>query len=226
MPAGPAKVLSARPGLTGYARRMSTPADPVEEALVARTAELGGPAVMLSTSEQVRLLAMLVGLLQARDVLELGTFTGRATLAMARALPDGGRIVTCDLSRRWTAIAQEHWRRAGVEERIDLRLRPGLQVLRDLPRHPCLDLAFIDADKGGYVDLYEEVVPRLRPGGLVVADNVLADGRVLEPAEPGSVAWAMDRFNRHVADDARVEVVVLTVADGTSVVRKRGTVVR
>jgi caffeoyl-CoA O-methyltransferase len=221
IPAGPGKAIAAGPGLTAYARALSTPPDAVEASLVARTGELGGPAMMLSTADQTRLLSLLVATLGARDVLELGTFTGRATLAMARALPADGRLITCDLSRRWTAIAREHWRRAGVDGRIDLHLRPGLELLRTLPERPSFDLAFIDADKGGYVPYYEEILPRLRPGGLVVADNVLADGRVLDHPEPGTVAFAMDRFNRHVAADPRVEVVVLTVADGVSVARKR-----
>lgn len=218
----PAKTPGAPPDLTRYARSLSTPADPVEESLVARTAALGGPAMMLATSDQARLLAMLVQLMGARHVLEIGTFTGRSALAMARALGPGGRLITCDLSRRWTAIAAEHWRLAGVDERIDLHLRPGLDVVRDLPRTPWLDLAFVDADKGGYVDYYEEIVPRLRPGGLLVADNVLADGQVLGDPEPGSVAAAMDRFNRHVAADPRVEVVILTVGDGLTLARRRG----
>jgi caffeoyl-CoA O-methyltransferase len=176
--------------------------------------------MMLSTSDQTRFLAMLVGLIGAQNVLEVGTFTGRSTLAMARAMKDGGRLITCDLSARWTAIGREHWRRAGVDGRIDLRLQPAMEVLRGLATREWLDLAFIDADKGNYVNYYEEIVPRLRPGGLIVADNVLADGHVLDDLEPSSVAFAMDRFNRHVASDPRVEVVILTVADGITLARK------
>ena len=220
-PSGDWKALSAGSALTGYARAFSTPADPVEESLLTATAQLGGPSMMVSTSDQTRLLAMLVGLMSARRVLELGTFTGRSTLAMARAMAEDGRIVTCDLSRRWTAIGREHWRRAGVEARIELRLQPAMEVLRELPLREDLDLVLIDADKGNYVNYYEEAVPRLRPGGLVVADNVLAGGGVLADLEPGTVAFAMDRFNRHVASDPRVEVVVLTVADGLTLARKR-----
>jgi caffeoyl-CoA O-methyltransferase len=217
----PEKSLPGGAALTAYARAVSSQPDRVDAALAEATARLGGPAMMLSTPDQARLLSMLVSLLQARAVVELGTFTGRSALAMARALPAGGRLTTCDLSPRWTAIAQEHWRRAEVADRIDLRLQPAMELLRSLPRQECLDLVFVDADKGNYVYYYEEIVPRLRPGGLVVADNVLAGGGVLGEFEPDSVACAMDRYNRRVAADGRVDVVVLTVADGLSLARKR-----
>jgi caffeoyl-CoA O-methyltransferase len=216
-----AKALPGLAALASYACAMSTPPDPVEESLVRATAVLGGPSMMLSTPDQAALLSLLVGVTGARHVLELGTFTGRSALAMARALPDGGRLLTCDLSPRWTSIAREHWRLAGVDERIELRLDPAITVLRSLGPEEQLDLVFLDADKGGYVTYYDEIVPRLRPGGLLVADNVLAGGAVLGDPEPGSVAHAMDRYNRHVAEDARVDAVVLTVGDGLSLVRKR-----
>jgi predicted O-methyltransferase YrrM len=215
------KVLPGGPALTGYARAVSSPPDRVDTALAEATEELGGPAMMLSTPDQTLLLSMLVGLMQARAVLELGTFTGRSALAMARAMPADGWLTTCDLSPRWTAIAREHWRRAGVADRIELRLQPAMELLRSLPRQECLDLVFVDADKGNYVHYYEQIVPRLRPGGLVVADNVLAGGGVLGELAPDSVAMAMDRYNRRVAADSRVDVVVLTIADGLSLARKR-----
>lgn len=214
------KTAGARAGVAAYARALSTPADEIEDSLIRETAGLGGPAMMLSTPDQVRLLAMLVSLMGARRVLELGTFTGRSALAIARAMPANGRLLTCDLSPRWTAIAREHWQRAGIADRIELRLQPAMSLLAELDPGEWLDLVFIDADKGSYVSYYEQVVPRLRPGGVVVADNVLAGGEVVGELAPGSVAAAMDRFNRRVAADDRVEVVVLTVADGLSVIRK------
>ena len=217
----PGKTLQGLAGVTDYARSLSSQPDAVEESLARETAALGGPAMMLSTADQARLLTMLVGLMQARNVLELGTFTGRCALAMARAMPAGGHLTTCDLSPRWTGIARKHWRLADVEDRIELQLRPAAEVLRSLPDAEHLDLAFIDADKGNYLNYYEEIVPRLRPGGLVVADNVLAAGQVLSKPEPGSVAYAMDQFNRRAAVDSRVDVVILTVADGLSLARKR-----
>jgi caffeoyl-CoA O-methyltransferase len=220
-PAELGKALPGLQGVTGYARAVSTAPDAIDESLARETAALGGPAMMMSTADQSRLLSMLAGLMQARNVLELGTFTGRSALAIARAMPAGGRLTTCDLSPRWTSIAQEHWKRAGVADRIELRLQPAIELLRALPREERLDLVFIDADKGGYVSYYNEIVPRLRPGGLIIADNVLAGGDVVGEHEPGSVAHAMDRFNQRVAGDDRVDVVVLTVADGLSLARKR-----
>jgi caffeoyl-CoA O-methyltransferase len=217
----PDKTLADLAGVTDYARAMSSRPDGVEESLVRATAALGGPAMMLSTADQARLLNMLVALMRATDVLELGTFTGRSALAMARALPADGHLTTCDLSPRWTAIAREHWRLAGVDGRIELRLRPAIEVLGSLPGTEHLDLVFIDADKGGYATYYEEIVPRLRPGGLIIADNVLAAGQVVREPEPGSVAYAMDRFNRRVAADSRVDVVIVTIADGLTLARKR-----
>lgn len=218
MSPGPGKDLT---GLAEYARRLSTPPDDVDLSLEQATASFGGPSMMLTSTDQARLLGMLVAVSGARRIVELGTFTGRSALAMARAMPDGGSLLTCDLSRRWTAVALEHWRRAGVADRIELRLQPALDLLRSLPPEPHLDLVFLDADKGGYATYYEEIVPRLKPGGLLVADNVLADGSVLGPLEPGSVAAAMHRYNRLAVADDRTEVVVLTVADGLSLVRRR-----
>lgn len=215
---GPGKDLT---GLAEYARRLSTPPDDVDLSLEQATAALGGPSMMLTSTDQARLLGMLVALSGARRIVELGTFTGRSALSMARAMPDDGSLLTCDLSRRWTSVAQEHWDRAGVANRIELRLQPALDLLRSLPAEPHLDLVFLDADKGGYATYYEEILPRLNPGGLLVADNVLADGWVLGDLEPASVGAAMHRYNRLAVADDRAEVVLLTVADGLSLVRRR-----
>lgn len=219
---GPEKSPGAAGPLTAYARRLSRSQDPVDESLDRATAALGGPSMMQSTWDQALLLGMLVAVTGARRVLELGTFTGRSALAMARALPPDGRLLTCDLSRRWTAIARHHWHAAGVAEHVELRIEPAMELLRSLPPDSGFDLVFLDADKGNYHNYYEEIVPRLRPGGLLVADNVLAGGGVLGAVEPGSVAFAMDRFNRRVSADQRVEAVVLTIGDGLTLARKVG----
>lgn len=216
------KDLDALADVTAYARRHGRELDEVERSLIDRTAAFGGPAMMLTTPEQARFMALLVTLMGARRILELGTFTGYSALAMARALPSDGHLVTCDLSHVWTSVAREHWERAGVADRIELRLQVATEVVRSLPAEEQLDLVFIDADKGNYVNYFELVLPRLRPGGVILADNVLAGGKVLIPAEPGSVAEAMDRFNRHVAADLRVEAVIVPIGDGLSVIRKLG----
>jgi len=177
-------------------------------------------ATMQSAQEQGPLLAFLVRLIGARRVVEIGTFTGFSALAMALALPADGTLIACDVSEEWTAHGREAWARAGVADRIDLRIAPALETLRALPAEPGIDLVYLDADKGNYIDYWEEVVPRLRPGGLVVADNVLFHGEVADPDATGSAA-AIRAFNDHVAADERTETIMLTVADGVTLARKR-----
>ncbi|UZJ34052.1 O-methyltransferase [Streptomyces endophytica] len=177
-------------------------------------------AGMQSAEEQGALLAFLVRLIGARHVVEVGTFTGFSALSMAQALPADGTLVACDISEEWTAYGREAWADAGVADRIDLRIAPALETLRAMPAEPHIDLAYLDADKGGYIAYWEELVPRLRPGGLIVADNVLYKGEVVNPAATGS-ALAIRAFNDHVQADARMEAVMLTVADGVTLARKR-----
>ncbi|MCK7626738.1 O-methyltransferase [Streptomyces sp. RS10V-4] len=209
------------PELYAYVLAQNPPLDPALRALADRTRErFPDAAGMLSAPEQAPLLAFLVRLTGARQVVEVGTFTGFATLAMALALPAGGTVLTCDVSEEWTACGREAWAAAGVADRVRLRLGPALETLRSLPSAPHLDLVYLDADKGGYIGYWEELVPRLRPGGLLVADNVLYGGEVTDPAASGS-ALAIREFNEHVRQDARTEAVLLTVADGVTLARKR-----
>ncbi|MFG3119372.1 O-methyltransferase [Streptomyces sp. NPDC048197] len=177
-------------------------------------------AGMQSAEEQGALLAFLVRLIGARHVVEVGTFTGFSALSMAQALPADGTLIACDISEEWTAYGREAWAGAGVADRIDLRIAPALETLRAMPAEPHIDLAYLDADKGGYIAYWEELVPRLRPGGLIVADNVLYRGEVVDPAATGN-ALAIRAFNDHVRADARMEAVMLTVADGVTLARKR-----
>jgi caffeoyl-CoA O-methyltransferase len=139
---------------------------------------------------------------------------------MALALPPDGRIIACDVSEEWTALGRDAWTRAGVADRVDLRIAPAIETLRALPDGQWLDLAFLDADKGGYVDYWEQIVPRLRPGGLVVADNTLFHGEVVDQAATGGAA-AIRAFNEHVEADDRVDHVLLTVADGLTLARRK-----
>lgn len=172
------------------------------------------------SEEQGPLPAFLVRLIGARQVVEVGTFTGFSALSMAQAMPAGGRLLTCDASDEWTALAREAWAKVGVADRIDLRIAPAIRTLRALPDGQWIDLAFIDADKSLYTDCYEELVPRLVPGGLLVADHTLHHGAVIDPETPGAVG-AIRAFNDRVRADERVDGVLLTVADGLTLARRR-----
>ncbi|WP_431947114.1 O-methyltransferase [Actinacidiphila sp. bgisy167] len=207
------------PELYAYVLEHNPPLDPVREELVEITrARFGAAAAMQSAREQGPLLAFLVRLTGARHVVEVGTFTGFSALSMAQALPADGRLIACDISEEWTAVAREAWEKAGVADRIDLRIAPALDTLRALPRDPWIDLVYLDADKGNYVPYWEELVPRMRPGGIIAADNTLYHGRVVDPHATGDTA-AIRAFNDRVASDGRVEALLLTVADGLTLAR-------
>jgi caffeoyl-CoA O-methyltransferase len=194
--------------------------DPVVRELQERTHALGSPAGMQVGDDQGQLLTMLARLVGARSAVEVGTFTGYSSLCIARGLADGGRLVCCDISEEWTAIGRQAWQEAGVADRIDLRIAPALDTLRALPPEPTIDLVFIDADKGGYVDYWNELVPRVRPGGLLLADNVLWSGEVVDEDASDDNLDALRAFNDVVAADDRVETVVLTAFDGLTIARK------
>jgi caffeoyl-CoA O-methyltransferase len=200
---------------------------PVLDDLRAETAALGPPAGMQVGPDEGQLLTLLTRLVGARQAVEVGTFTGYSSLCIARGLAPGGALTCCDVSEEWTAIARRAWDRAGLADRIELRIAPALDTLRSLPAEPHIDLAFIDADKGGYVGYWDELVPRVRPGGLLLADNVLWSGRVVEsprPAEanePDDNTRAIRAFNDHVAADDRVDVAVLPAFDGLTIARRR-----
>lgn len=175
-------------------------------------------AHMVVAPEQGVFLTFLVRLLGARRILEVGTFTGYSAICLARGLPVGGSLTTCDISAESTNLARRFWHRAGVGDRVDLRLGPALDTLRGLPTHRHLDLAFIDADKPGYIDYWQQIVPRMRPNGLIVVDNTLFNGEVVD-ASPGVKAAAVCAFNAMALADARVERVLLPVADGLTLAR-------
>ncbi|MER7700323.1 MULTISPECIES: O-methyltransferase [unclassified Streptomyces] len=207
--------------LYAYMLAHNPPLDPVQRQLVDTTyARFPDHAGMQSAEEQAPLLAFLVRLVGARHVVEVGTFTGFSALAMARALPADGTLIACDISEEWTAYGREAWARAGVADRIDLRIAPALETLRAMPAEPHIDLAYLDADKGGYIAYWEELVPRMRPGGVIVTDNVLFHGGVTDPGATGPTAAIRD-FNDHVSADARMDSVMLTVSDGLTLSRKR-----
>jgi len=194
--------------------------DEVVRELRAETARLGEGASMQISPDQAAFLRILVSATGARHAIEIGTFTGYSALAVARGLPPGGRLLCLDVSAEWTAIARRYWAKAGVGDRIELCLGPAAETLRALPAEPAFDFAFIDADKRGYPVYWEEVVRRLRPGGLVAVDNVLWSGDVVRPEERDEDVTAIRRFNEAVLADTRVESVMLAVADGLTLARK------
>jgi len=165
---------------------------------------------------------MLVRAMGATRAVEIGTFTGYSALAVARGLGPGGRLLCCDVSEEWTSIARRAWQKAGVADRIELRVGPGLETLRSLPAGELFDFAFIDADKTGYAQYYEEVLTRLRPGGLILLDNMLQGGHVADDLVNDESVAAIRSLNDAIAVDPRVKVVLIPVGDGASFVQKLG----
>ena len=199
----------------------SSALDDVRRRLIAETATLGAISGMQVAPEQSLLLTALTRLVRAREAVEIGTFTGLSSLSIALGLADGGHLLCCDVSEDWTAVARRAWVDAGVDERIELRIAPGADTLRSLPTRPYIDLAFIDADKPGYITYWEELVPRLRPGGVLLVDNVLWRGRVADPADSDEATVAIRAFNDHALADRRVDIVMLPVSDGLSLATRR-----
>lgn len=206
--------------LRDYLLAHSTPPDEIARDLIAETqAAVPDHASMQVAPEQAILLTLLTRIVGARYAVEVGTFTGFSSLAIARGLPADGKLICCDVSKEYTDIARRYWARAGVADRIELRLGPAADTLRAMPAEPHLDLAFIDADKSGYLTYWSELVPRVRSGGVILVDNVLWKGRVLAPDSPDG--QAIVDFNAHVVADDRVELVILPIGDGMTLARKK-----
>ncbi len=210
------------PAVSDYLLAHCTPADDLLRELAIETRKaLPGAAGMQISPDEGEFLTMLARLAGARRAVEVGVFTGYSSICIARGMAADGHLLACDVSEEWTSIARRYWKRAGLEELIELRIAPALDTLRALPADPVLDLAFIDADKPNYPFYYEELVTRLRPGGLLILDNVLLGGRVLDPAAQNTSAQAMRRMNEIVAGDDRVESVMLPLRDGVTLARRR-----
>jgi caffeoyl-CoA O-methyltransferase len=211
------------PELSDHVRASSEPLDDVAADLVAETAALADrgevPPTFQIAVEQGVLMQLLTRALGVRRAVEIGTFTGFSALCIARGLPDDGSLVCLDRSEEWTTVARRYWERAGVADRIELRLGEALQNLRALPADPVLDLAFVDADKTGYAAYVDELHPRMRPDGVVLLDNTLRGGRVLDPQSDDD--RAVVALNAALATDPRWETVLLPLADGLTVLRKR-----
>lgn len=210
------------PELHEYMVAHGSPPDEVARDLIAETRRLHPERAEMQVSpEQGAFLTMLTRLLGVRSAVEVGTFTGYSALAIARGLAPNARLLCCDVSEDYTAVARRYWQRAQVADRIELRVAPALDTLRALPSEPAVDLSFIDADKEGYVGYWEELVPRTRPGGVVLVDNVFAWGRCVEPDSDSASVRAIQDFNEHALADERVELVMLPISDGLTLARKR-----
>jgi caffeoyl-CoA O-methyltransferase len=205
------------PKVEEYAEQHTTPDGELFERLAAETREKTTAPQMMVGRIEGQLLATLVRLAGARRILELGTFTGYSSISMASALPADGRVITCDVDPEATAIARRYMDESGHGDKIEIRLGPGLETLRELEGP--FDLVFIDADKPNYIDYYEAALPLLVDDGLLIADNVLWSGRVVEEDGDDSTR-AIKAFNEHVRSDGRVRSVMLSVRDGMTLVQK------
>jgi len=209
--------------LYGYLLDNSLRENPLLAELREETSQLPQSNMQIAP-EQGQFMAMLARIIGARRYLEVGTFTGYSALAVTLAMPQQGEATCLDISEKWTKIAQRYWIRAGLADRIHLHLRPASETLESLIRYGWsgdYDLAFIDADKTGYRDYYEACLELVRPGGLILVDNTLWDGKVASEDEPDEDTHAIHDFNRHVHADERVDVSLVPIGDGVTIARKR-----
>lgn len=216
-----AKITSLTQDLYRFMLRNRTVEEQLLGELRRETEErIGGLAGMMISEEQGLLLRILVAASGAKRVVEVGTFTGYSAACMATALPADGRLVCCDVSREWTSIGVPYWRRGGLSDRIDLRIAPALDTLRELPGQPPIDFAFVDADKDNYVAYFEALLPKLRPNGLLAFDNVMWHNWMMDAANQDAETIGIREFNDHILGDPRIETVMLHVGDGVTLIRK------
>ena len=209
--------------LADYIQSISLREADILKQLREETAKLSMARMQISP-EQGQLMALLVQLMGAKKTLEIGVFTGYSALAVALALPDDGKVIACDISEEYTAIAKDFWERAGVSEKIDLRIAPALETLDQLISEDetgSFDLAFIDADKRNYENYYERALRLLRPGGLILIDNVLWSGKVVDPTITDKQTQAIREFNQKLHQDSRISLSLIAIADGLTLVLKR-----
>jgi len=220
------KSFHLSPEIHAYLVAHGTPPDASQQALIEATKQqIGGLAIMQVAPEQGALLTLLTRLVGARNAIEIGTFTGYSALCIARGLPEDGRLVCCDVSDEWASVGKPHWEAADVAGRIDLRIAPAAETLAVLKDEAAgerpYDLAFIDADKTGYDGYYEALLGLVRPGGLILVDNVLWGGSVIDTANQSDDTKAIRAFNAKVAADARVDCVMASISDGLTFLRVR-----
>jgi caffeoyl-CoA O-methyltransferase len=208
--------------LNAYLTAHSSPPDAILRELASETAERFPNETGLQIApEQGTFLTLLTRISGARSAVEVGTFTGYSSICIARGLGAEGRLLCCDINDEWTSVARKYWEKAGLADRIDLRLGPALDTLRALPAEESFDFAFIDADKLSYLRYWLELVPRVRSGGVICVDNTFSHGRVLDAGNDNPSVIAVRDLNDHAAADDRVELVMLPIGDGLTVARKK-----
>ena len=207
--------------LATYIAAHSTQPDEVQSLLMSATAErTGGASRMQIGGDQGTMFEMIVRSIGARSAIEIGTFTGYSALSIARGLGPEGRLICCDVSEEWTAIAREHWVLAGVADRIDLRIAPALETIASLPVSLTFDVAFIDADKSNYANYFEAILPHMSPTGLILVDNTLWSRQVLDPSATERDTIALQAFNAMVVSDPRVRCVIIPIGDGVTMLQR------
>jgi predicted O-methyltransferase YrrM len=214
------KFTALTPELFRYSVENSSHRDELSREVEEAAASLGDSrAQMQIAGNQAAFISVLVAAIGARRALEVGTFLGYGALAIARALPEDGQLVCCELEQDYAARARDHLERAGVADRVEIRVGPASETLAAIEEDDSFDFAFIDADKSSYPDYFEQCLRLLRHGGLIMLDNVYMGGRITDE-DPDEATQVVDRLNRDLASDPRVEVAVLSVADGVTLVRK------
>ncbi|ONK14199.1 class I SAM-dependent methyltransferase [Streptomyces sp. MP131-18] len=219
-----ANQLGLPDGLAEYIRESSLREDTILRELRERTSDLPAVSAMQVMPEEGQLLTLLAGLTPARRILEIGTFTGYSTLCLARALVPGGQLITCDIAGSWPRIGADYWARAGVDGQIDVRIGHATDTLKAIIADEGpggFDLVFIDADKQSYPDYYEMALTLLGDRGLIVVDNTLFFGRVADPDAQDEETAAIRAFNNLVRDDPRVEMSLVPMADGITLIRRK-----
>ncbi len=210
------------PALHAYLVAHSSPVDAVLAALAEETAQRFPEDQGLQIGpEQGTFMTLLTRLSGARHGIEVGTFTGYSSICIAQGLPADGHLICCDVSAEWTSVARAYWDKAGVADRVELQLGPAIGTLRALPADAAFDIAFIDADKTGYTGYWDEIVPRIRPGGIILVDNTFSHARVIDAAERSETVQAIRDFNDHAVADYRVELVMLPIGDGLTLARRK-----
>jgi len=217
----PDKFVHMTAALHDYVVRVGTRQDELARRLAEETAKLGQIAIMQVAPDEGAMLTLLARAIGAKRAIEVGTFTGYSAIAIARGLPDDGRLLCCDVNEDWAKIARRYFAEAGVAQKVDLRIAPAIETIRALPSTAELDFAFIDADKTSYDAYYEELLPRMRAGGLLLIDNVLWDGKVVDAKDQSESTVAIRALNEKIAKDERVDVSLVPISDGVTICRKR-----